>query len=122
MCFLFPFLSFMCFLFPFFSFMCFLFLFLQVQVCHRYAVHPYNEAEAAEHARVCRARHDKLQQRLGSVNVECGICLEKVGAAWPAGVGVGWGDVDVGPFDSMVLLGECGFGCAVRSPGPMNPN
>ncbi len=48
------------------------------QTCHRQVLHPYNTEEAEQHRTVCRARHDKLQARLRSADIECCICMEKV--------------------------------------------
>ncbi|PNW82246.1 hypothetical protein CHLRE_06g278136v5 [Chlamydomonas reinhardtii] len=51
---------------------------LECETCHKWRIHPYNEAAAAEHAAECRLRHARLEARLRSADVECGICLEHV--------------------------------------------
>ncbi|KAG2439538.1 hypothetical protein HXX76_004891 [Chlamydomonas incerta] len=51
---------------------------LQCETCHKWRLHPYNEEAAAEHAAECRLRHERLEARLRSADVECGICLEHV--------------------------------------------
>ncbi len=48
------------------------------QVCHKFAIHPYNEHKAAEHRTQCQARHDKLAQRHKSKVIECCVCMERV--------------------------------------------
>lgn len=47
-------------------------------MCGKRALHPFNQEEAALHAAECTTRHDRLQARLRSADVECCICLEKV--------------------------------------------
>ena len=46
--------------------------------CGKWAIHPADEHEAAAHVDECKRRHDRLQARLRSTQVECGICMEKV--------------------------------------------
>ena len=42
------------------------------------ALHPYNKEKASAHTEECTKRHSKLQARLMSAEVECGICYDKV--------------------------------------------
>ncbi|KAG2500275.1 hypothetical protein HYH03_001853 [Edaphochlamys debaryana] len=51
---------------------------LECEFCHKHRIHPYNVEEAAEHRATCRLRHERLEARLRSADVECGICLEPV--------------------------------------------
>ena len=55
------------------------------QVCEKFALHPYNEAVAAEHTAECTSRHARLAARTRSARIECAVCLEPVlGKASPA--------------------------------------
>eukprot|EP01025_Chloroclados_australasicus_P056127 TRINITY_DN689_c0_g3_i1.p1 TRINITY_DN689_c0_g3~~TRINITY_DN689_c0_g3_i1.p1 ORF type:complete len:381 (-),score=45.35 TRINITY_DN689_c0_g3_i1:372-1514(-) len=47
-------------------------------ICEKFALHPYNEEQQAEHVMECSLRHKHVQARMKSAEVECGICLEKV--------------------------------------------
>lgn len=49
-----------------------------LQTCLKWRLHPSDPDLASEHASACAARHARLEARLRSVTVECGICLEKV--------------------------------------------
>ncbi|PNH09748.1 E3 ubiquitin-protein ligase [Tetrabaena socialis] len=49
-----------------------------MQVCRKPRIHPYDAHAAAEHLAACQLRHDRLEARLRSADVECGICLEAV--------------------------------------------
>lgn len=46
--------------------------------CSKWAIHPFSQHEAASHVDECSRRHERLQARLRSAQVECGICMEKV--------------------------------------------
>ena len=49
-----------------------------VQVCGRFALHPYDEEASAAHAADCQGRHARLASIAASQEVECGICYERV--------------------------------------------
>ncbi|EFJ52753.1 hypothetical protein VOLCADRAFT_102729 [Volvox carteri f. nagariensis] len=51
---------------------------LQCEICHKFRINPYNPEAAEEHRSTCRLRHERLEARLRSASVECGICLELV--------------------------------------------
>jgi E3 ubiquitin-protein ligase makorin len=46
--------------------------------CEKYALHPTDEAQHAQHINECTKRHERLAARVRSAAVECGICLERV--------------------------------------------
>jgi len=50
----------------------------ECEVCHKMAIHPYNAQAAAAHREECARRHNKLQARLLSAEIECAICYDKV--------------------------------------------
>ncbi|GIL77655.1 hypothetical protein Vretifemale_7147 [Volvox reticuliferus] len=51
---------------------------LECEICQKFTIHPYNAEAAEEHRTACRLRHERLDARLRSAEVECGICLERV--------------------------------------------
>ncbi|GLC55177.1 hypothetical protein PLESTB_000952100 [Pleodorina starrii] len=50
----------------------------ECEICHKFRIHPHNVDAAEEHRATCRLRHARLEARLHSAGVECGICLEPV--------------------------------------------
>ncbi|GIL49837.1 hypothetical protein Vafri_6155 [Volvox africanus] len=51
---------------------------LECEICQKFTIHPYNAEAAEEHRTACQLRHERLEARLRSGEVECGICLERV--------------------------------------------
>lgn len=49
-----------------------------VQVCGRFALHPYSEEASVAHTADCQGRHARLASIAASQEVECGICYERV--------------------------------------------
>ena len=47
-------------------------------ICENFALHPSDLEAVEQHKVECRSRHEKLQARSRSSNVDCSICLEKV--------------------------------------------
>ncbi|GFR42247.1 hypothetical protein Agub_g3141 [Astrephomene gubernaculifera] len=51
---------------------------LECEICHKHQLHPYNAEAAEQHRAACRLRHERLEARMRSAGLECGICLEPV--------------------------------------------
>lgn len=75
---------------------------LVVQSCGKHMIHPHNAEEAAAHRAECGARHARLQARLRSNEVECGICYEKV--RWLQVRGRGWSSLAPPPSRRQTVL------------------
>jgi len=48
------------------------------ETCEKYALHPTDGTQRAQHTEECTKRHERLAARARSAAVECGICLERV--------------------------------------------
>jgi len=48
------------------------------ETCEKYALHPTDGTQRAQHTEECTNRHERLAARARSAAVECGICLERV--------------------------------------------